>query len=128
MFELDTGSWRTFVTAREVDRLRLPIREIPEVDCVTLLGSCKFSQCARIDRLELSDPWISPIDAVVFDFPFDIAGVLGVNVFGQVPVLFDVGRDEVLLLPEKHEAVLWGRYGDRDWNDLPLGWFGGFPT
>jgi hypothetical protein len=127
MFELDTGSWRTFVTAREVDRLRLPIREIPEVDCVTLLGSCKFSRCARIDRLKLSDPWISPIDAVVFDFPFDIAGVLGVNVFGQVPVLFDVRRDEVLLLPEKYEDVLWGRYGDRDWNDLPLGWFGGFP-
>jgi hypothetical protein len=52
---------------------------------------------------------------------------LGVNVFGQVPVLFDVGRDEVLLLPEKHEDVLRERYADRDWNDLPLGWWDGFP-
>jgi len=127
MFELDTGSWWTFVTAREVDRLRLPLRELAEEDYVAVQDSFKVSRCARIDRLKLSDAWTSPVDALVFDLPLDIAGLLGANVFGQVPVLFDVGRDEVLLLPEKHEDVLRERYADRYWNDLPLGWWGGFP-
>lgn len=127
MFELDTGSWWTIVTAKAVDRLRLPVRELPEMDYLTLLGSSKVSRCARIDRLKISDVWTSPLDAFVFDFPFDIAGVVGVNVFGQVPVLFDGGRNEVLLLPKRHEDILWDRYGDRDWTDLPLGWLGGFP-
>jgi len=127
MFELDTGSWWTYVTAREVDRLRLPTREVLEADHIAFQGSFKVSRCAWIGRLKLSDVWTSPIDALVFDIPLDIAGLLGVNVFGQVPVLFDVSRDEVLLLPEKHEDVLRERYADRGWNDLPLGWFGDFP-
>jgi len=128
LFDLDTGSFVTTLTSSEAARLELSVRDLPEIRVLAHNGVTTSRRCVRVDRLSFGNIAATDLDAIVLDLPVDIAGILGVSVFGEFPLLFDASRGHVCFLPtDSVETALQTRYPGKRWSRLPIRWEGTLP-
>jgi hypothetical protein len=123
LFVLDTGFFFTSVSPELSDHWGLPNRKVAELNIVGGSGSVRVSRCARLKRLQLGDVYISDGEVALQSLPHAIAGVVGVTILAQCPVLFDVKKSEVRFLREGSMNEVLGRlYPGMRWTKLPLHW------
>src|SRR5688572_8439162 len=122
-FVLDTGAYLTAISPNDKVRLALKTRELATPFIVGTGDTLTFRDCAIIDRIKFGDVSATNLEALVVELPAELSGLVGLSLFGSLPLLFDAQRGEARFLPvDSLESVLNAQYPQRSWTRIPLRW------